>query len=147
MCVKDKDNSTPLHWAARYGRLQCCKSLLTGGASPNAENKEGYNPLHFAAGNGHSDVVLVLVNSGTSVNSLGNVCRASHLPPPPAHIVGFPWLVLTDLHVQSGWTALHLAVHYGHIECVRVLLKNKAAANYKIEGTSSYDSAIALLFC
>ncbi|EDQ92633.1 uncharacterized protein MONBRDRAFT_14154, partial [Monosiga brevicollis MX1] len=58
----DKAGSTPLHWAARGGHLECVQELL---GQPtvrvDVQNKLGDTPLHNAAWKGSAEVVLALL--------------------------------------------------------------------------------------
>ncbi|CEP01139.1 hypothetical protein PBRA_008451 [Plasmodiophora brassicae] len=45
----DGGGSTPLHYAAQYGRTDIVEELLKSGANINRQNKQGRTPLHEAA--------------------------------------------------------------------------------------------------
>lgn len=68
----DKAGSTPLHWAARGGHMDCVERLL---AEPNiqlnVQNKLGDTPLHGAAWKGHAEIVSLLLEKGAD-RSLAN---------------------------------------------------------------------------
>lgn len=38
---------TPLHHAAKNGRIECVRLLLKYGADPNARDGDGYSPVHY----------------------------------------------------------------------------------------------------
>jgi ankyrin repeat protein len=66
--VNEKDSNTfhghgatPLHYGAKYGRLQCVELLLLRGANIEACDSMDATPLHWAALWGHEDVVSLLV--------------------------------------------------------------------------------------
>jgi ankyrin repeat protein len=69
----DKAGSTPLHWAAHGGHVDCVQRLLS---VPNCEvdvqNKLGDTPLHAAAWRGHADIVEMLLNKGAIPDILNN---------------------------------------------------------------------------
>ena len=44
--AQDKSHSTPLHWAAFYGRLEITQMLLDHGANANTKDNHGETPLH-----------------------------------------------------------------------------------------------------
>jgi len=51
---------TPLHRAAKRGKLGCCKHLLEYGASKSARDSKGQTPLDLAVAAGHDEVVSLL---------------------------------------------------------------------------------------
>ena len=53
--------STPLHLAARNGRLAAAQLLLERGAIVGVQNKGGRTPLHEASFHGHSDIIMLLL--------------------------------------------------------------------------------------
>ncbi|KAK7115608.1 osteoclast-stimulating factor 1-like [Littorina saxatilis] len=65
----DKAGSTPLHWAAHGGHMECLEVLL---AEPkveiNVQNKLGDTPLHAAAWKNHAAAVKVLLDKGARVD-------------------------------------------------------------------------------
>jgi ankyrin repeat protein len=69
----DKAGSTPLHWAAHGGHIDCLQQLV---AMPNCEinvqNKLGDTPLHSAAWRGHAAAVQLLLEKGARVDIVNN---------------------------------------------------------------------------
>ncbi|CAF3593831.1 unnamed protein product [Rotaria sp. Silwood1] len=59
-------NSTPLHFAAGYNRLQVVEYLLAMGADVTARDKGGLVPLHNSCSYGHLEVTALLLNNGAS---------------------------------------------------------------------------------
>ena len=49
--------TTPLHWAARYGRVDICRLLLDHVENKHPRNNDGETPLALAQKRGHGAVV------------------------------------------------------------------------------------------
>ncbi|XP_014284779.1 poly [ADP-ribose] polymerase tankyrase isoform X1 [Halyomorpha halys] len=64
--------STPLHFAAGYGRKDIVEFLLAAGASIQARDDGGLHPLHNACSFGHADVVRLLLEAGANPNTRDN---------------------------------------------------------------------------
>ncbi|XP_026140733.1 B-cell lymphoma 3 protein homolog isoform X1 [Carassius auratus] len=102
--IRNYEGLTPLHLAVQKGDKKLAKILLKNGSEINAgDNKSGRSPLVHAVENNFTDMVIFLIESGCDVNAQS----------------------------YSGNTALHSACGRGHIEIVRVLLKNGADSSLK----------------
>jgi ankyrin repeat protein len=99
--IKDKDGNTPLHYAAREGRLKVVELLLEHGADPNIQDKDGWTPLHYAAWKRRLKVVELLLEHGADPN----------------------------IQDKDGETPLHLAAWDGHLDVVKFLLEHGANPN------------------
>ena len=80
--VLEEDNVTPLHEAARNGRVGVVRVLLECDANVGAEDKEGRTPLHAAAQGRYkrreymtAEVVSVLLEYGANVGAKDNKGR------------------------------------------------------------------------
>jgi ankyrin repeat protein len=62
----DEYGRTPLHYAAAEGRNSDVRTLLAGGADPNAQDDNGWAPLHFAAQAVSADVARALLAAGAN---------------------------------------------------------------------------------
>lgn len=65
----DRDENSPLHLAARSGRVQCVQVICE--IAPkliNAQNKRGRTPLHFAVIGGHKDIVVYFLKLGSNLD-------------------------------------------------------------------------------
>ncbi|KAG8441939.1 hypothetical protein GDO86_010936 [Hymenochirus boettgeri] len=94
--TKSKDERSPLHFAACYGRYNTCQRLLrfmSDARLLNDGDEKGMTPLHLAAQNGHDKIAFLLLKRGT--------------------------LLLSD---YRGWTALHYAAYGGYTRTIKVLL-------------------------
>eukprot|EP00002_Diphylleia_rotans_P017767 TRINITY_DN3445_c0_g1_i2.p1 TRINITY_DN3445_c0_g1~~TRINITY_DN3445_c0_g1_i2.p1 ORF type:complete len:189 (+),score=42.15 TRINITY_DN3445_c0_g1_i2:46-612(+) len=60
--VQNKDGDTPLHVAARNGKLESVRNLLRMGASVTVLNHDGENAIHQAAWEGHSQIIEFLIS-------------------------------------------------------------------------------------
>ena len=69
---RDKDGSTPLHWAAWRGRREVAEVLLKAGAKVNAHNQNahwGTTPLHAAAHGNQERVAKLLLAHGADIRA------------------------------------------------------------------------------
>jgi ankyrin repeat protein len=64
---KGRDNFTPLHWAAYYGKAEMARILLNKGAQVNAMSETYGTPLILAAQYEFTDTVRVLLEKGADV--------------------------------------------------------------------------------
>lgn len=97
---KDDQGRTPLSWAAVYDRRSVVELLLdVGNANAASEDEDGQTPLYLAATYGSFAVVELLLGRHLNGLDLG-----------------------TNVKVASGSTPLMQAVHYGHLDVVRVFL-------------------------
>lgn len=87
----DKAGSTPLHWAAHGGHIECLRTLLN---KPNVQvsvqNKLGDTPLHSAAWKGHAEAVELLLERGADAcikNSEGKLAYELAKDPETAALV------------------------------------------------------------
>ncbi|XP_076345953.1 tankyrase isoform X1 [Tachypleus tridentatus] len=64
--------STPLHFAAGFGRRDVVEHLLQNGANVHARDDGGLIPLHNACSFGHAEVVQLLLKHGADPNARDN---------------------------------------------------------------------------
>ncbi|KAK9703982.1 Poly(ADP-ribose) polymerase catalytic domain [Popillia japonica] len=106
--------STPLHFAAGYGRRDIVEFLLSAGASIQARDDGGLHPLHNACSFGHADVVRLLLEAGANPNTRDN------------------W----------NYTPLHEAAIKGKIDVCIALLQHGADVNIRnTEGKTALELA------
>uniref|UniRef100_A0A8C7IM23 Poly [ADP-ribose] polymerase n=1 Tax=Oncorhynchus kisutch TaxID=8019 RepID=A0A8C7IM23_ONCKI len=106
--------STPLHFAAGFGRKDVVEHLLQTGANVHARDDGGLIPLHNACSFGHAEVVSLLLCQGADSNARDN------------------W----------NYTPLHEAAIKGKIDVCIVLLQHGADPNIRnTDGKSALDLA------
>ncbi|XP_048382758.1 poly [ADP-ribose] polymerase tankyrase-1 isoform X1 [Stegostoma tigrinum] len=106
--------STPLHFAAGFGRKDVVEHLLQNGANVHARDDGGLIPLHNACSFGHAEVVSLLLCHGADSNARDN------------------W----------NYTPLHEAAIKGKIDVCIVLLQHGADSNIRnTDGKTAQDLA------
>lgn len=70
-----KQFGSPLHSAAAFGRVDCVRPLLEGGAQVNAVDVVGATSLHRASMEGHSEIAKILLRRGGNVHARDAVSR------------------------------------------------------------------------
>jgi len=107
---RDDYGATPIHYAARYGKLKCLEWLVNrSGVSPNAASSSGSTAAHDAASKGHLDCLRYLI--------LNTNCVASD-------------------RTYEGATVFHIACRFGRASCVKFLLE-EAECTPSDKGTSN----------
>ncbi len=112
---QDETGETALHIAARFGHVDCARTLLEGTKGQKAdyelaEKSFSWTPLHVAAVDGNLSVVELLVAAGAEVNKLD----------------------------ASGWTAREHAALRGHMDIAQIL--EAAGVDSLSSGSGSEDS-------
>ncbi|KAG9332842.1 hypothetical protein JZ751_014941 [Albula glossodonta] len=116
--VKDLLGATPVHHAARAGKLTCLRFLVEEAGLPgNCLAKNGASPAHDAAATGNLACMQWLITQGG--------CHATSEAPKPSKLTIMSRLrfVLQDRD-SSGATVLHLASRFSHHEITDWLLKS-----------------------
>ncbi|XP_044960784.1 ankyrin repeat-containing protein ITN1-like [Hordeum vulgare subsp. vulgare] len=138
---KNADGDTPLHLAARSGKMPVVELLIAQARvwpwSAEAQrpllmaNKAGDTPLHQAVQHGWSDVALKLLDAEPSCGHAPDAKKQSPLhiaareglPDVVSKIVSHPWVRERFVPSDSvSGTALHQAVLGGHSRVVEILL-------------------------
>lgn len=140
---QDSIGATPLILAAAAGAAKVTQDLISRGAnidartSPDVEieslNDKGFTALHVAAHLGHSLVAEALLLARPDLAGVRTVGQktAMYFAARAGHAVVIEMLIKHGAEITDtgGQPALHVACQFGKIECVRVLLQNKADVN------------------
>ena len=100
--TKDEDGNTALHKAAIGGHHGIAKLLLENGAHVDCRTYNGFSPLDFAVMKGNYPFVMLLLQENAEVNPLPDLCQCDSTLP------------------------LNHAAESGHLEMVKLLIKNGA---------------------
>lgn len=69
LCSISQHNITPMHVAAKWGKIKMVNLLMSKGANIEAKTRDGLTPLHCAARSGHHEVVDILIEKGAPIGS------------------------------------------------------------------------------
>ncbi|RYX85671.1 hypothetical protein EON83_04855 [bacterium] len=132
--TKNGAGETPLHYAARLGRVEAGQALMEAGAQINAKDENGWTPLHVSAKYGQQSMADLLLSNRANVNAKSNYGGT------PLHVASFygqtdvaELLISKGADVSAkdsdGGTPLHIAAHYGKEPIAVLLLKKQAKIN------------------
>ncbi|GFR97761.1 ankyrin [Elysia marginata] len=140
----------PIHICAEQGFLDCLEVLVSHGAHVNQQDSHKRTALHFAAQQGHEGSIKWLINHGALVDETDT---DRYTPLNVAACLGYGracefLLALGGADVSNlsndGWSPLHMATNYGHVEVVRILFSFGASAWGKtLEGETALHMACA----
>ncbi|TNK94291.1 hypothetical protein OUY_02205 [Wolbachia endosymbiont of Leptopilina clavipes] len=124
MRVDDADNDkwTPLHYAAAYNHLELSKFLVGQRANIEAKNKDNKTPLDLACKRNHMKMVDFLAQAKLDQDLItaaaeGSLQTVKNLIERGADI---------EAKDEKGWTPLHYAARYNHLELCEFLLGQHA---------------------
>ena len=135
--ARDKDLTTPLHFACSHGNFETALLLLDHGAEPNIQNADCETPLHRVSrgshiyGDDNPRVAQILLERGADVNAR-NKDQATPLHLASYHSKLRTMQVLFDHGAEAeaqnadGQTPLHLA---SHPDVVQLLLERGVDVN------------------
>ncbi|XP_065826126.1 transient receptor potential cation channel subfamily A member 1-like isoform X2 [Oscarella lobularis] len=149
---KDHKKSTPLHFAARFGRYNAARRLLTGHLGQkiiNEEDRLGMTPLHVASHCGFHLLVDLFLREGAIILRCSGGCSPLHSAAFGGYVKCLSALLSSHPYVMNwknhqGNTALHMAVEGGHPAAVKFLLSEGAEIIANKDGNSFFDLAIDL---
>ena len=115
----DNDKRTLLHLSASKNNRKALRILSEAFEEIDCEDSYGFTPAFVAAMNGWAENVDFLLSKG------GNIEHRTKAPPTPSYVWGDP----IERSKTSFWnsTMMHAAASGGHIDVVRLLLRNNAS--------------------
>ena len=119
---------TALHYCTKYGDYESIKSFVEIEININLKTNDGKTILHIAAKYGHSNIRKTLTDKHNfDVNTTSNVRWTSlHYSARSGsyELVNFFTYMGTDNYLKedSGWSCLHVAALYGHLNLCNTLL-------------------------
>ena len=115
----DNDNRTLLHLSASKNNRKALRIISEAFEEIDCKDSYGFTPAFVAAMNGRAENVDFLLSKGA------NIEHRTKAPPPPSYVWGDP----IERSKTSFWnsTMMHAAASGGHIDVVRLLLRNNAS--------------------
>ena len=148
----DAEGNTPLHRAARDGRLEDVLSLVsTPRVDLHGQNRYGQTAMHAAARSGHADAIRVMLkHQGDPIAEDGAGNTPLHLAA-QGHHLGAMNALLADVRVKPdarnkmGNTPLHLGALADHVEVIEKLIAAGASTAVTTpDGSTAFHTAAAL---
>ena len=141
-------DASPVADAAQAGDFEAVRTLLQGGADPNAAQADGLTALHWAALNDEVPIAQVLLYAGATVSPVTRV--GGYTPLHLASQSGHGRMVLALLeggadanaYTTTGVTALHFAAQADAADAIRALVEHGADVNAR----DSFSSRTPLMF-
>jgi ankyrin repeat protein len=130
--VQDQIKSTPLLWAAGFGRPETVAYLIERGANVKSVDDNGWTPLIWAAGLGQPQTVETLVKAGADLAAADRqtgdtpLLRAARTGKPESMKILLDAGADVTVRNKLQMTALHLAAQSGSADKVALLLAAKA---------------------
>ncbi|RYP19245.1 hypothetical protein DL765_003446 [Monosporascus sp. GIB2] len=146
--LSDKDDNTPLAWAAATGNIQIARALLNKRqVNPDARNRKGQTPLWLAAENGHDATVQLLVetraNTEAKDDQHGQTPLFRAIENSRESILQLLLRNGADMEVKTnGQTPISRAAEIGNDAAVRLLLESGANPEAKFRGDTPMTIAV-----
>uniref|UniRef100_A0A8C0H4M7 Ankyrin 1 n=1 Tax=Chelonoidis abingdonii TaxID=106734 RepID=A0A8C0H4M7_CHEAB len=136
LCVSPQKGFTPLHVAAKYGKVDVARVLLEHDAHPNVAGKvsNGLTPLHVAVQHNNLEIVRLLLPKGSSPHySAWNGYTPLHIAAKQNQLEMASSLLQygasANAESMQGVMPLHLAAQEGHADMAVLLISKQANGN------------------
>uniref|UniRef100_A0A8C3FBV8 Ankyrin 1 n=1 Tax=Chrysemys picta bellii TaxID=8478 RepID=A0A8C3FBV8_CHRPI len=136
LCLSPQKGFTPLHVAAKYGKVDVARVLLEHDAHPNAAGKvsNGLTPLHVAVHHNNLEIVRLLLPKGSSPHcSAWNGYTPLHIAAKQNQLEVASSLLQygasANAESMQGVMPLHLAAQEGHADMAALLISKQANGN------------------
>ncbi|KAK3744481.1 hypothetical protein QZH41_012894 [Actinostola sp. cb2023] len=148
------EQAKKLRESVATGNVKMVRELISGGASVNQKDPNGWTLLHLAASRGQERALRVLLEEGgdplvkdsvggftamhyAAMHGRTRICRLL------LDYEGLDSKKLVDARSDDGWTSLHVAAHYGREPFVKLLLESNAQVDaLSDKGTTALQLAI-----
>ena len=119
----DKFGATPVHYAARLGKVDVIKWLVqSAGLSANKSANNGATPAHDSAATGKLDCLQWLIHSGGCKADARDSCGAT-----PLHLGR--WAGLVELYILRNWSFVSgVAARFGHMPIAVWLVESEGVS-------------------
>lgn len=130
------DGATPLHWAAKLGRLQMIELLLSYRADVNARQPGGWTPLHSSAAANQVGAMKLLYDHGADVRATteaGNAPIHEAAQFDATNVIDFLQSVGVDIDTPNGEgnSPLAVAAAYGRMATGQFLVAAGASLSHQ----------------
>jgi hypothetical protein len=129
---------TPLHYAAKYGRLEMCKFFTANGLNTNISEDNECVPLEVAANNNQLEIAKWLLENNASVDGLETTILTPMMSAVTAGHLDMVKLLVENganvnrMHVRNGLLPLDIAMSRGYHGIIEYLKKQGAKTQFDI---------------
>lgn len=126
------------HWAARFGRTEVLKLLLSCQVHPDVRTTTGITPLMLASYAGHTDACQILLDRRANLHHRNAFdCDAGHFAAMGGDVEMCRWLIHHGISFSrpqcSGHTGVHKAAECGSLDVLYFLLDQNAVTEEEIK--------------